>query len=74
MKILLYTSMVKYFHFHYLRTGESFDEVLRGVQCQHQINGVQCRNRWVIGISTCWVQLLSNQNAGKADALPLTCN
>lgn len=52
--------MVKYFHFHNLRTGDNFDKELEGAQCQHNINGRQCRNRCLIGISTCWIHLLSN--------------
>lgn len=52
--------MVKYFHFHNIRTGENFDGELKSEQCQHHINGVQCKKRCLIGLSICWIHLLSN--------------
>lgn len=54
--------MMKYFHFHNLRTSENFDGELKSEQCQHLINDVQCRKRCLIGLSICWLHLLLQHN------------
>lgn len=54
--------MVKYFHFHNLRSGEHFDHELKSEQCEHRIGNVQCRKRCLIGLSICWIHLLNNYN------------
>ena len=54
--------MVKYFHFHNLRSLANFDGELKSEQCQHIINDVQCRKRCLIGLSICWIHLLLEYN------------
>lgn len=51
--------MVKYFHFHNIVSGNKFDGELKSDQCQHHINNVQCRKMCQIGLSICWIHLLS---------------
>lgn len=50
--------MVKYFHFH--ANNVILDAQLHSVQCIFiKDNGLQCKKRCQIGISVCWIHLLS---------------
>jgi hypothetical protein len=40
-------------------SGNRFDGELKSDQCQHHINNVQCQKRCQIGLSVCWIHLLS---------------
>lgn len=55
--------MVKYFHFHDSITGDNFDAPLISDQCtMNKIDGTRCKKRCQIGVSICWVHLLSLNN------------
>jgi len=55
--------MVKYFHFHNTLTGKKYDRALGHDECTlNRINGMKCRKRCQIGMSICWIHLLSECN------------
>ena len=52
--------MVKYFHFHNTLTKKNFDAKLESDQCRlNKKNGTRCKKRCQIGMSICWIHLLS---------------
>lgn len=61
--------MVKYFHFH-AQGQPNFDRPLEIEQCDFTRNNVRCKKNCQIGLSKCWIHLLSEKKLRILDSPP----